>query len=194
MKKNQYRRYIFWLVAAVLTLAAGLLDLTGYRHRQDKRLQQQSVVDKIEVTPSNQILTAGELTLYQQKYDQLRRQLTVVVVAEAPVINVVAYDLLIQFDPANLIVDSVTSSLPEFDLFQFRRDFGLIVTAVKKPTVDKQTYFSKTQLIQLNFKIIKSGRYDIKLVSRIGKEKTQLVDSQTKVYYPKINQLVINIL
>jgi hypothetical protein len=105
--------------------------------------------------------------------------------------DVVGYDLILNFDNQAFKVVEVDSAQADFSLFKTEKENGLIITGTKKINVNQKTSLTNQKIIVLTLKPQKTGKFNFEILSSLGKEKTQLVDSLSKIYYPKVNQIEI---
>ncbi len=151
----------------------------------------------ISPTPISQISSSKKffkLTLPSTKNTfSFNDHVNIEIYADSEGKNISGYDLIISYDPQGLELVSADSNLVNFSLYSFKKDNYLTLMATKKLNSNTQTVFTSTKIVTLNFKPKKLGKYQISLLENYGKEKTQMVDDQTNIYYPSINKLEIEI-
>jgi len=107
--------------------------------------------------------------------------------------DVVGYDLILNFDTQAFKLVGVNSVQADFSLFKIEKEGALIITGTKKLDISQKTLFTNQKIIVLTLKPQKTGKFSFEILSSLGKEKTQLVDSSSKIYYPKVNRIEIEI-
>lgn len=128
-----------------------------------------------------------------KKIFSLNDQINVEVYADSEGKNISGFDLLISYNPQELEFVNASSESNDFSLYSFKKENYITLTGTKKINSDRPTVFSSTKIANLIFKPKKLGRYQISLLENYRKEKTQMVDDQTNVYSPSLNQLEIEI-
>jgi len=106
---------------------------------------------------------------------------------------VVGYDLILQYDPAALEITSATSLLPDFTVYPIKSADHYSVTATKKITSEDPSIFNQAGVLNLIVTPKKSGSQSLRLVSNLGNEKTQMVDETTKVIYPAVSEITLEV-
>jgi hypothetical protein len=53
--------------------------------------------------------------------------------------------------------------------------------------------FSNSELVEINFKPLKTGQFDFSIIESKGNEKTQMVDTDSKIIYPKASSLMVEV-
>lgn len=128
-----------------------------------------------------------------QKVFSLNDQINIDIYADSEGKNISGYDLIISYDPQGLEFVSAQSTLNDFSLYSFKKEGRLSLTGTKKLNSNNQTIFASTKIAILNFKPKKRGTHTVSLLSNLGKEKTQMVDEETKIYYPSLNQIKLEV-
>lgn len=106
---------------------------------------------------------------------------------------ITAYDALINYQKEAFNLVSSESLISDFDFFKFEKNNFLAITSVKKINSQTETVFANKKTLSLKFKPKKRGRFDFIIVSSNGKEKTQFVDKNSKIYYPQTNKITVEI-
>ena len=107
--------------------------------------------------------------------------------------DVVGFDLIFKFNKKDLNLSKVGLTSANFDLFKRTFSGGEIITGAKKISQKNKIVLNNNQLIKLTFVPKKEGRYNISVISTDNVNKTQFVDSQTKIIYPEVSSLSITV-
>lgn len=191
-KKNYYR----FLVIIVFLIAVILLIVLIYSKVADSPIITGSLSTKITPSPAPTRMTFGSMTLKTED-DKNRHPITdylrLVVVADSSDIDVVGYDCLLGLDKKYFEIIQTESDLVDFNLFKTETDDKLTITGTKKLDAASTNKLAASKIITFTIKPLKTGKFSLGLLPESGKEKTQFVDTQSKVYYPKLNNIEIEI-
>jgi len=69
----------------------------------------------------------------------------------------------------------------------------IINNGSKKVGSEMETVLSNTAIAELVFKSLIKGQYNFSLVEEAGKERTQFIDSNTRILFSKLNSLTIEV-
>lgn len=152
----------------------------------------------ISPTPISKIFSSKKLFKLAlpstQNTFSLNNQIEIEVYADSEGKNISGYDLIISYDPQGLEFVKSESNLVDFSLYSFKKDSYLSLTATKNLNSNAQTIFASNKIASLTFKPKKPGIYQISLLKNYGKEKTQMVDNQTNIYFPSLNKIKIEVI
>ncbi len=107
--------------------------------------------------------------------------------------NIVGYDLILYYDPSSTEFIKAESLLPDFQIYTYKRENYVVITAVKGLQNQEQSIFSESKILTFTFIGKKIGKNSLSLRSSMGKEKTNLVTDKTELLSPKLNDLQIEI-
>ena len=140
--------------------------------------------------------TFGSITIKNSE-DTKRHPITdylkLEILVDSNQVDVVGYDFIIKFDTKAFDVIQVDSILSDFSLFKISKENTLTITGTKKLDATETNLLTNNTIVTLTLKPQKTGKFDFQLLSDLGKEKTQLVDTGSNVYYPKVNNIEIEI-
>jgi len=194
---NNYYRFLIIIVFLILAI---LISILVYSKIINTPIITGSLTTKIEdtLTPTKPVLkpTFGSMTIKtadgKVRYpvtDYLKFE----VMASSQQRDIVGYDVLIGLEGGAFEIIKVESDLANFNLFKMEKENRLTITGAKKLNATAESLFLETKVLTLTLKPLKSGKFSFKLLSEIGKEKTQLVDTGSNVYFPKVNNIEIEI-
>lgn len=118
---------------------------------------------------------------------------TLQVLADSDGKNITGFDWLIGYDSTAFSFEKAVSLDENFNLISVKKKEMIIITGTKKVTSNQETVFSNRVVAELNFKVNKTGEYQFSLLSEVGREKTQLVDVNTQIIFPQVNNVVIKV-
>lgn len=155
-------------------LAILIFSITGLILTKKEKTEIIPVTTMVKIMPTATAKTQGSISLL--KVDET----TFAVYADSAGLDIVGYDILIDFDSSKADIDSVVSADPNFSIFKTEKPGLLIITGTKKLIVKEPTVFAKTKILT-----IKGA--PVSIVSQSGKEITKFVDSVSKIYHPVIS-------
>lgn len=185
------------LLSLVIVFAVLLFVL--YSSQKEKNLEESSkvatsqnpsvVTETVAPIPTEGVfsLTAGQSAV------AVNMPVTVILQADSNGKAVVGYDLILQYDPAGLEITGATSLLPDFTVYPIKSADHYSVTATKKIASKDPSVFSETAVLQLVVTPKKTGNHTLQLISTLGNEKTQMVDETTKVIYPAVSEITLEV-
>lgn len=132
-------------------------------------------------------------TINNKNKFSLNEEVEILLTAQTENIKVTAFDVIINYQEKDFNLISANFLGDDFTLFKFKKPNRIILTAVKKPNINQERVFSNQKIIVLKFKPKIKGRFEFNIASMIGKEKTQFVDQNSQIYYPKANKLTVEI-
>ncbi|OGK10601.1 hypothetical protein A2767_07280 [Candidatus Roizmanbacteria bacterium RIFCSPHIGHO2_01_FULL_35_10] len=176
---------LVFIVFAVLLL---ILNRTG---KKDKNKQQPA---PLVVIPTPIILTEGSLSI-QTISTKVTTENTkdIEIIASSNQKSIVAYDIVITHERGALEVLSVESLLPDFKVYPLEKNNHFIITGVKEPESKSNSVFENLPIVKLKILPKKSKNLTLNLVSSLGKEKSQMVDEESKILRPELTYFKLNI-
>lgn len=123
----------------------------------------------------------------------LNDEIEILIIGQTENINVSAFDIIFNYQKENFDLISETELIKDFDLIKLEKGNSLIIRGVKKPGVDKKISFTEEKIISLRLKPKKKGSFEFGILPYLEKEKTQFIDNQSKIYYPKTSKISIEI-
>ncbi len=107
--------------------------------------------------------------------------------------DVTAYDFLLVYDPTMLEIQTVTSALPDYEIFKFDRGDHMTITGIKDFKKREPVMFTGSNILEIVVKAKRQGSTVFSLQPDIGQEKTQIVDAEVKVIEPQIGSIQLTI-
>jgi hypothetical protein len=161
---------------------------------QNKTVSTSNVSGKSEVSFFQQ--KKGEVSLIvKNKTDRftIGQPMSLIISGNSNGKNITGFDFIIAYDKTAFSFNKAVSLSSDFDLKVFQIGDGLIVTGNKKLQVNRPTILSNNHLIELVFVPKKAGQFDFSILSSSGKEKTQMVDVNSQIFYPRVNSLKVDV-
>jgi hypothetical protein len=194
MNSNHHFRF---LITIVFLVFVSLILILIYSKFFSSPIITGTPMTAVSVTPKKtEKATFGQVML-KNSLGTTRQPITDLVkleiLADSNGADVVGYDLILNFDTQAFKVVGVESAQADFSLFKTEKENSLIITGTKKLNANQKTSLTNQKIIVLTLKPQKTGKFSFEILSSLGKEKTQLVDSLSKIYYPKVNQIEIAI-
>lgn len=193
MYNNYHYRFLIIIIFLVLAVLTSVLI---YTKAINSPIITGSLMTKASSSPTPVKPTFGSLTI-KNSDDTTRHPVTdylkLDILADTNQIDVVGYDLIIKFDTESFEVIQVDSVLSDFSLFKMKGGNKLTITGTKKLDATGTNLLTNKKIVTLTLKPQKTGKFNFQLLSDFGKEKTQLVDTGSNVYYPKLNNIEIEI-
>lgn len=188
--------YRLLIIIVFLIFAGILLFLVINKFRNDTS-RFYGAVDKAKITPQGApLVTTGALSI-SISGGGAKHPLTDYVIleigADSPSIDVAGYDLLLNYDSQAFELIQAESLTSDFQVYQIKSPGKLVLTGAKKIAATKTNIWSGEKIVKLVFKPIKVGKYSFRIINQLNKEKTQFVDVQSKIYYPKTGQTEVEI-
>ncbi len=191
MNHSHHYRFLIIIIFFVLAILTSVLI---YSKAINSPIITGSLMTKVQKTPTPAKPTFGTLTI-KNSDDTTRHPVTdylkLDIFADANQIDVVGYDIIIKFDTKSLEVIQIDSVLSDFNLFKMKGENKLTITATKKLDATGTNLLTNKKIVTLTLKPQKTGKFNFQLLSDFGREKTQLVDTGSNVYYPKLNNIEI---
>ncbi|MDO8610503.1 MAG: cohesin domain-containing protein [bacterium] len=108
--------------------------------------------------------------------------------------DISGYDILVSYDTTAFNFVSSVSNITDFNkIYPFKQADHLTFTATKSLQSKEPVILTDTKVATLTFTPIKAGSYVFEIKSRIGKETTSMVNTQTKKINPALNSITINV-
>jgi len=190
-KQDHYRL----LIIIVILIFAGLLIFLILSRAKSQKTGFNSQETKVTITstPALQV-TGGVLSLVSTKQSYIMNEnISVDVLANSQNFDIVGYDVLINYDSQALELIQAESLINEFQIFKINDPGKLTVTGTKNLVANTSNIWTDRKIIQLTFKPKKTGKFYINITNQIGKEKTQFVDSYSKVFIPQVGKIPVEI-
>lgn len=152
-----------------------------------------SVLKEKENIKTNQIIKKATLDFNLENFNNNSEvKLKVIANSEEPISG---FDIIINYNPQNLIVKEIKSENPDFDIKSFKKNNFIIITGYKKLSITQQIRFLDTPLFYITFFSLKKGNenFQIQPVEKIGNEETFFVSENTQKIYPKLNPVKFKI-
>lgn len=153
--------------------------------------QQQNVQEK----QREEVQKAGSFTIStgSQRQFAVGEPVTVTLTANSAKHSVVGFDAVMLFDSSALTYRSVTSNLKGFSIVGSVRKGYLELTSAKDPATEVVPVLSDTEVATITFVPTKAGEYKLTLLDAIEQSSTKFVDSETMMYQPQVNEVVITV-
>lgn len=152
-------------------------------------------IQKETVTPTVNLVKsffslriANNLTSFSQNDNIILK-----IVADSDNKEIVGYDVLVAYDTSAFDLVSVSSLLPSFRVYKFAKENHLSLTGTKVIGTTTSAIFKDTALAEVVLKPKKTGNFTFTLKPTINQEKTQMVDNQTKIIYPRLNEVALKV-
>lgn len=199
MKKmnNQNNSHFRLLIIIVFFVFACLLALLVFSKIKTEPKFFGGLKTKIKLIPTPTIqIMGGAFTISavgEEKKHPLTDYLILEVAVDSQNINVVGYDVVVKYNTDAFELIQAESFIADFQIYKIKSSDKLTVTGAKKLSAITTNIWSGEKIIKLTFKPKSAGKFKFSLLSQSGREKTQLVDSQSKIYYPKTGQVEVEI-
>ncbi len=170
------------LLSAVIILAIGLIVINNLRKKTGEIAQPGSLI------PTPVILTEGSFNIAQEIKAEVTTDSTkeIEIVANSNQKSIVAYDLVITYEPNSLEVLSAESLLPDFKVYPLEKKEYFVLTGVKDIESKSPTVLTDTSIVKLKLLPKRNSTISVKIVESFGKEKSQMVDSESKILRPQV--------
>lgn len=107
--------------------------------------------------------------------------------------DIVAFDVILNYDTAALTMSKAVSSVAGFSVFQKDIAGSVAITAFKGPEKTEKTVFQSTQVLEISVTPKKIGLHKIALQPNMGNATAKMVDVKTTVLYPTVNSVTLNV-
>lgn len=105
--------------------------------------------------------------------------------------DIVGFDLLLGYDDRNLDFIKAESLLPDFQIFSFKKEGVIRITAVKSPNAIAPTVFNNTAFVSISFLPKKIGNYQLEIIDKKDIFETFFIDSNQQKIYPGVTKINI---
>lgn len=119
--------------------------------------------------------------------------LTLEVAADSEGADIAGYDIIFQYDKKAFELVSSESQIADFQLYKFIAPGLLTITGAKRLSSANSNIWTGQNIVKITLKPLRVGKFGFSLLPTAGHDKTQMVDSQTKVHQPELNQVSVNI-
>ncbi len=111
------------------------------------------------------------------------------IIADSEGENISAFDVILRFDPLAFDFIKATSLDPVFQIYPYKKDNRLSLTAVKTSQGFTPSIFADKPVIKITFKAKKVGEFPFAILSSFDKESTKFVNEKTEVINPEVNDI-----
>lgn len=185
------------LMIVVFLIFAGFLAFLTISKLENKSSLVGGLITKIQPTPTPSVtITGGSLSMRivgDNKRHPLADYLILELRADSQAIDVVGYDILLGYDTQAFELIQADSQIADFQIYKNSSPGKLTLTGAKKISSSNSNLWSGQKIVELILRPQKTGSFTFNILGQAGKEKTQLVDTQSKVYYPKLDQVQVEI-
>lgn len=112
--------------------------------------------------------------------------------ADSKLKNVVGYDIILKYDPLAFDYLKVEPILPDFRIYNYRKDNYLTLTATRD-LQSSPAPFSNVKLASLLFEAKKSGNYTFSVEPAFEQSKTDFITDNTEVLSPGLSTLTVDV-
>ncbi len=193
MENNISKQKIFIFVVFVLILMTVFLIIAN----QLKKNQALNQTNKTEVSPTtivNETSTGGlELILKESDNPKLGQAFSVVILANSDNKNITGFDALVGYDKTALEFVKATEIKEDFKVLAFNNSDWITINGSRKIQYNQPVVFNNTELVEISFKPLKTGQVDLDIIENKGSEKTQMVDVDSKIIYPRASSLTVEV-
>lgn len=192
--KNNIFVYLMIVFLAIFFGTGIFLFLSNSKAKQNNETAVTSSIKEEKMEIPTEVPTQGSLTLSTTSTSvKLNYNFNVDVTANSDQKNIVGYDLVVNYDPATIEFINAQSLLPGFQIYTYKKENYVLITAVKGLQNQAQSAFSDNKILTLTFLSKKIGTGSLSLKSPSGNEKTKLVTDTTESLNPKLSDLQIEI-
>lgn len=189
IQSNSAFRFILLLVVIVFSFLLFFIFRT-------KRQSQQQDTSQVHPTPTIAVENKGAFSLRPAKGNfggSLANEFDLILEATSDGSPIVGYDIILNYSPDEVELAYAESLLSDFEIYLTDKGDRLILTGAKKLESQTESVFENTPVVQLKVKPKKTGNIVIAIEKASEAEKTQLVDTRTKVLYPETGSITLEI-
>jgi len=179
---------IFFGTSIFLVISSGKTKATDNTNMTTSTIKEEKMLIPTESPTSGSILLSKEF-----ESTKINNNFTVTVSANSNQKNIVGYDLILYYDSLAMEFIKAESLLPDFQIYSYKRENYVIITAVKGLQNQNLSVFSENKILSFTFLGKKIGKNSLSLRSSLGNEKTKLVTDKTETLNPKLSDLQIEI-
>ena len=184
---------MFVFVVFVLLLMTVFLIITN----QLKKNQALNQTNKTEVSPTTIISKTNvggfELILKESDNPKLGQTFSIVILANSNNKNITGFDALVGYDKTAFEFINAVGVKEDFKVLAFDNNDWVTLNGSRKIQYNQPVSFSNTELIEISFKPLKAGQFNFNIIENQSNEKTQMVDTDSKIIYPKASNLVVSV-
>ena len=199
MEKTENKNNIFiYLLIVFLAVFFGtgvfLVMSSGKAKTVDKVNMTTSTIKEEKIIIPTARPTEGNFILSKEfETAKINNNFLVTVSANSEQKNIVGYDLILYYDSSSTEFIKAESLLPDFQIYPYKRENYIIITAVKGLQSQNLSVFSGNKILSFTFMGKKIGKNNLSLRSSLENEKTKLVTDKTESLNPKLNDLQVEI-
>lgn len=151
-----------------------------------------SAIQEEKMVIPTEVPTTGSLILSKEfETTKVNNNFVVTVSADSNQKNIVGYDLILFYDPLATEFVKVESLLPNFQIYSYKHENYIVITAVKSLQNQSSSAFSDSKILSFTFLGKKIGTNSLSLRNSYGNETTKLVTDKTESLNPKLNDLQV---
>lgn len=182
--------YIFILTVSVLTFVWVLFKDQLRLTKKEQEVTQSTQFKKLKgENKGNMILVMKN----NQRKVPVNVPFTVQVIADSQSEDIVGFDVLLSYDKKAFKEVSASSPLSGFRVFDTQRDGYLAVTAIQDPQNSTRNVFKDKVILEITLSPALAGEYDLTILPSKKAETSKLVSTETKVFFPKVEGLTVEI-
>lgn len=193
MENNISKQKMFVFVVFVLVLMTVFLIIAN----QLKKNQALNQANKTEISPPatvNKTKTGGlELILKESARPKLGQAFSLVILADSNNKNITGFDALVGYDKTAFEFVNAVGIKEDFKALTFNNSDWITINGSRRIQYNQPVAFSNSELVEINFKPLKTGQFDFSIIESKGNEKTQMVDTDSKIIYPKASSLMVEV-
>lgn len=118
---------------------------------------------------------------------------TVDVVLDSPQAQITSFDMIFKFDKNKLEMINSQTTLAGFSLVSIEDTEGIVITAFKSPSSTVLHNLDQVSLLNLGFRAKEKGKTIMAVVKEKDKRTTKFVDGTSRVFYPEVDNIEIEI-
>lgn len=107
--------------------------------------------------------------------------------------DIVGYDILLTYPKSDFDVVALESTEPSYRIFKKDMADGVIVTGTKLLSENAPNLWSSQSLVRFTLKPKNKGNFVVSILGARGQDKTKLIDSSSKVFYPTLSKVTVEI-
>ncbi len=189
--KNKKTYTILLLAFLIIFLGTGLILMLNKTYKQEINYSAYPQKPIPTIAPKKgffKLVTVDNLSRYP-----VNKPLTLNLVADSEREDIVGWDLLVSFDPAEFNFVKATSTVTDYKIYPYKRDNYVILTGIKSLQSEEPSVYNGDIVATVTFLPIKTGNLTLKLTDKMNNEKTDMVNSVTKQIYPQLSKLSLKI-
>lgn len=166
-----------------------------YLTQQKKSLEQEKSAASTKATQDSSKKTTMFLSFLYKSDQRFQKEKAIdtYVVINSVGKEVVGFDALIQYDKTAFDFVDAISLMPDFKVKSLTRDTHVAITGILAPQSNTKPVLSDTAILKLSFMPKKAGIYNFSILPKVGQETTDIVDSKSRVEYPRVNMTTVEI-